>query len=91
MSFKTKRVKCYKEGFKQEVVSQVMGGLLSKSAAASKYGVSWMSVDRWCRSYGVSGVEYVGLPPQTAKTPPRPEEPQILLLKIIRDKALKFA
>lgn len=62
MLFKTKRVKRYKEGFKQEVVSQVMGGLMSKSEAASKYGVCWMSVDRWCRSYGVSGVEYVGLP-----------------------------
>ena len=49
MSIKTKRVKRYKECFKQEVVSQVMGGLMSKSEAASKYEVGWMSVDRWCR------------------------------------------
>lgn len=26
-----------------------------------------MSVDRWCRSYGVSGVEYVGLPLEDMK------------------------
>lgn len=41
---------------------------MCKSEAVLKYGVCWMSVDRWCRSYGVSGVEYVGLPLESMKS-----------------------
>ena len=62
MEHKTKRVKRYSERFKQELASEISSGLLSKSSAIKKYGVSWMSVERWCRSYGVSsGIERIDL------------------------------
>jgi transposase-like protein len=62
MEHKTKKVKRYSERYKQELVSEISAGLLSKSEATKKYGISWMSVERWCRSYGVvSGIETIDL------------------------------
>lgn len=62
MEHKTKRVKRYSERYKQELVSEISAGLLSKSGAMKKYGISWMSIDRWCRSFGVvSGIETIDL------------------------------
>jgi transposase-like protein len=62
MEHKTKKVKRYSERFKQELASEISAGLLSKSSAIKKYGVSWMSVDRWCHAYGVSsGIERIDL------------------------------
>ena len=62
MEHKTKKVKRYSERYKQELVSQISAGLLSKSEAIKKYGISWMSIVRWCDSYGVSsGIETIDL------------------------------
>lgn len=59
---KTKRVKRYSERFKQQLVSEVSAGVFSKSEACLKYGVSWMSIVRWCRSFGVDvGIEEIDL------------------------------
>jgi len=62
MANKTKRVKRYSERFKQQLVSEVSAGVLSKSEACLKYGVSWMSIVRWCRSFGVyDSIEQIDL------------------------------
>ena len=62
MEHKTKRVKRYSERYKQSIVSEISAGLLSKQESAIKYGVSWMSISRWCRFYGVSsGIEMIDL------------------------------
>ena len=69
---KTKRVKRYSERFKQQLVSEVLAGVLSKSEACIKYGVSWMSIVRWCRSFGVvDGIEQIDilLSPMESKAP----------------------
>jgi transposase-like protein len=62
MENKTKRVKRYTERFKQELVSEITAGLLSKVGASKKYGVNRKSVDRWCRCCGLpSGIEQIDL------------------------------
>jgi transposase len=62
MEHKTKKVRRYSERYKQELISEISAGLLSKREATIKYGVSWMSIDRWCRLYGVvSGIEMIDL------------------------------
>lgn len=62
MELKTKKIKRYSERFKQELISKISAGVLSKREATIQYGVSWMSVDRWCRFYGVvSGIEMIDL------------------------------
>lgn len=62
MEHKTKKVKRYSERFKQELVSQICAGLLSKSDAIKKYGVSRGIIAYWCQSYGVSpGIERIDL------------------------------
>lgn len=62
MEHKTKKVKRYTERFKQELVSQLCAGLLSKSDAIKKYGVSRNILTYWCRAYGVSpGFERIDL------------------------------
>jgi len=59
---KTKNGKRYSECFKQQVVSEISAGMLSRSGAVEKYGASLMSIDRWCRSYGILGSEWIDLP-----------------------------
>ena len=44
MEHKTKRVKRYTQRFKQELILGISAGLLSKSEASIKYGVSWIKV-----------------------------------------------
>lgn len=62
MEHKTKRVKRYTQRFKQELISEILSGALSRREARIKYGVSWMSIARWCHSFGVvSGVEKIDL------------------------------
>jgi transposase-like protein len=62
MEHKTKKVKRYSERYKQQLVSEISAGIMSKCEAVKKHGVSWMSIDRWCRSYGVAtGIETIDL------------------------------
>lgn len=62
MEHKTKRVKRYTQRFKQELISEISAGLLSRLAASKKYGVGRTSIVRWCRSCGVpSGIEQIDL------------------------------
>lgn len=63
MEHKTKKVKRYSERFKQELLSEISAGLLSKSEAIRKYGVSKNIIAYWSRAYGVSsGIERIDLP-----------------------------
>jgi transposase-like protein len=62
MRHKTKVIKRYTERYKQSMVSKVSSGLFSKQELCKQYGLSWTSLDRWCRHYGVvSGIESVDL------------------------------
>ena len=62
MEHKTKKVKRYTERFKQELVSQISAGLLSKRDAIKKYGLSKNIIGYWFRSYGISlGIERIDL------------------------------
>lgn len=62
MEHKTKKVKRYSDRYKQALVSEISAGLLSKSSASKKHGISWSSIDRWCRGFGVvSGIETIDL------------------------------
>ena len=78
MEHKTKRVKRYTQRFKQELISEISAGLLSKSEASIKYGVSWMSIDRWCHSFGVpSGIEQIDLLLGSMKSKDQKPEPPL--------------
>lgn len=91
MEHRTKRVKRYSEHSKQELVSEISAGLLSKREASIKYGVSWKSIDRWCRSYGVaSGIEMIDLhlgsmEQKDQKAPPPPAEDVATLKQRLRE------
>lgn len=62
MSGKTKKIKRYSLGFKQELIRQLTNGEISRKDACSRYGLGHSSLERWLKEFGVNNVEHIELP-----------------------------
>lgn len=95
MTNQTKNVRRYTEQYKQQIVSEVLSGQISKSGATRKYGIRGaMTVHRWCLKYGGEQYQkglYIDLPlvhqpkdkAMSKKKPaPLPDDPKLLKERI---------
>jgi transposase len=91
MTKQTKIVKQYTERYKQQVVSEVLSGQISKAEVSRKYGINGRrTVHRWCQKYGgdlYREGRYIDLPLELLpkdevmsreKTEPLPDDPKLL-------------